>query len=181
MAFERAGLSSGLRRLAAFKKRADFDSFMREHPKLQTVREQLTAFQVGFAPHYADTDLLYDHVRHHWLIREQLLMSALEPVLRRASMESSISAWIGADDEIAEIAARYIASSNKPRLAHLSTYGFDNRIETLGHVDGTYEFNVEAAVHIALESILNPARTEKHLPRFHEIAGTIVERPLRSL
>jgi DNA-binding transcriptional regulator YhcF (GntR family)/DNA-binding LacI/PurR family transcriptional regulator len=181
-AFERAGLSSGLRLAPAFPTRADYEQCLRGHPRLRTIRKQLRAFQRGLLPSFETYDALFDNMRNHWLVSGVLVTSAFESVFRQAQQDGSVTAWVGANDEIAAIAGAYIfEGSNRRGPTRVSIFGFDNRVDVMDRIDATYEFNVQAAVGVALESILNPARIARYLPRFHEIAGTVVEHPLHGI
>jgi hypothetical protein len=179
-AFACAGLRQGVRVFAALQHQTELESHINSNGPLKRIRKRLSTFQREFAPDYNGADSLFRHTLSAWLIRGRILMGVFLPSFERAAEDAAVSAWVGANDEVALLAGEYIFYTKDPRLKKVSTFGFDNRIETMDHVDGTYEFNVEAAVNIALECIINPKRVARSFGQFHEVEGSVVERPVRS-
>lgn len=178
-AFGQGGPDCEVEVLAAFDRQADFDAFVRSDPKLNRLRRQLVAFEREFVPTQKESAFLYGKMLTVWRVKSQLLKHALSKQLQRALKNRAATVWVGVNDEAAQVAGEYLHYGKKP--VHVPIYGFDNRIETLGRVHGTYDFRVEAALHAALESVLNRDRLRGHLGQYHEVPGVVVDRPLHEL
>ncbi|MBD3243596.1 MAG: GntR family transcriptional regulator [Chitinivibrionales bacterium] len=103
--------------------------------------------------------------------------SHLQPLFQRAAADPSITAWIGANDDVALSALRYLARERIDVPAQVSVIGFDGTREGLLARLSTFDFNIPAFVRTALELVLRPRAPRNARPAaVIDIPGVLVMR-----
>ncbi len=110
-------------------------------------------------------------------ITAQLTESRLEPLLDRAAADRSITAWVGANDDAALCALRYLARRRIDVPGSISVVGFDGTRDGLLARLSSFDFNTPAFVKTALEIVLRPRN--RHIagsPMAIDIGGVLLMR-----
>lgn len=110
-------------------------------------------------------------------ITAQLTESRLKPLLDRAAADRSITAWVGANDDAALCALRYLARRRIDVPGTISIVGFDGTRDGLLARLSSFDFNTPAFVKTALELVLHPRnRRAAGTPMAIDIAGVLLMR-----
>ncbi|MBD3240465.1 MAG: GntR family transcriptional regulator, partial [Chitinivibrionales bacterium] len=86
---------------------------------------------------------------------DAFIHQALLPLCVTALEKEETTAWVGANDETAIACLRFLESRRIPR-SRISVAGFDDTIRSLQSALTTYDFGEDAAIHRALNHILQP-------------------------
>jgi DNA-binding LacI/PurR family transcriptional regulator len=132
----------------------------------------------GISTHLGPTDSSW--VRRQLLgpLRSRLIESSLEPLLEQALRDHSITAWVGANDEVALTALRFLASRRVQVPRQLSVVGFDGSPPAMLAELTTYDFNAPAAAKTALDLVLRPpVKVPGPDLRILDIPGVLAQRP----
>lgn len=90
-------------------------------------------------------------------IRRELLARCLDPLLRRALADRSITAWVGANDEYATTAMQFLRNNRRRIPGDIALAGFDNSPAAVYAGLTSYDFGGDAAMHAMMEFIVRPA------------------------
>ncbi|MBD3242520.1 MAG: hypothetical protein GF331_18165, partial [Chitinivibrionales bacterium] len=86
-----------------------------------------------------------------------LVTETLRPLLEEALSDSSITAWVAANDPTAMACLRYLAEQRVRVPQDISLIGFDNSTDAFIHGLTSYDFNCPVVVQRMLAHILDPA------------------------
>lgn len=111
-------------------------------------------------------------------LRNRLIERNLEPLFQNALRDRSISAWVGANDDVALSALTFLASHRVHVPGLLSVVGFDGSPRALLAELATYDFNAPAAARTALDLVLRPPpKLSRPGRRILDIPGVLAQRP----
>lgn len=105
------------------------------------------------------------------------LPSLMLPCFEQALADPSITVWIGVNDVFALMALSFLSKAGVRVPEDISVVGFDDSSEAFAHNLASYNFNMPALVHSALDFLFryNPRNREPHEPLV-EIEGEIMVR-----
>jgi DNA-binding LacI/PurR family transcriptional regulator len=110
------------------------------------------------------------------LIRESL-RAALRPLFQAAIADPSLTAWVGANDEVALEARAFLEEQGRRVPEDVSVVGMDDSTEASVHHLTSYSFNGRAAMRAMVAYVLSPARAPHGSARSPlEIGGAVVAR-----
>ncbi len=100
----------------------------------------------------------------------------LQPTFDRAYRDSSITAWVCANDEVAVLAMHYLREKGPDALQRISLVGFDNSPISYVMKIASYEFDFQAMGRLALETIAHPDLVRRSEGRVVTVRGHVVVR-----
>jgi len=105
------------------------------------------------------------------------LFREMESVYEQAIQDSTISAWVGANDLFAYFGYFFLHKKNIPVPESISVVGFDNSFESQVYGITSYDFNATTALHAILQFLFTPTVVRlRERVRHVEIPGIIIER-----
>jgi DNA-binding LacI/PurR family transcriptional regulator len=107
-----------------------------------------------------------------WIERFEI-RDRLEPLFAEALEDSSITAWIAANDLVAEMALDFLQERTTAVPAKVSLISFDNSLTAAARRLTSYDFNIEGSIRMALDYLIAPSRTRR---RIIEVDGWMAER-----
>jgi hypothetical protein len=115
--------------------------------------------------------------KHDLLLRDNMIFTECEKLMEKASENSSITAWVCANDQIAILINDYWNHGSVPLAQRPVLIGFDNSFKSLERNISSYEFNTYGEVQFMLNHLLHP--DSSHLLNNNSairLSGKIVER-----
>lgn len=114
---------------------------------------------------------------HDILLRDNMIFTVCEEFIKEASKDSSITAWVCANDHIAVLITDYWNYFSMPLSQRPALIGFDNSFISFERNISSYEFNTSGEVQNMLNHLLYPNSTGL-LNGSQEVrlSGKIVER-----
>jgi DNA-binding LacI/PurR family transcriptional regulator/DNA-binding transcriptional regulator YhcF (GntR family) len=113
----------------------------------------------------------------HKIIPRAYFHARLHRLFEQALAHSDITAWVGANDEIAIQALRFLQQRGIDVPGRISVIGFDDSPDAGRHELSSYNFNMPALVHLMLEYIVfNRTLSEPGRKKPFSVRGTVVER-----
>lgn len=114
---------------------------------------------------------------HDILLRDDMIFTVCEQFIREASKNSSITAWVCANDQIAVLITDYWNHNSVPLDSRPAIIGFDNSFKSFERNISTYEFNTYGEVQHMLNHLLYPDSSYllNSTPAIR-LSGRIVER-----
>lgn len=111
---------------------------------------------------------------HDMLLRDSLIFTECEKLMKKALENSSITAWVCANDHIAVLITDYWNYNSVPLAKRPVLIGFDNSFMSFERNISSYEFNTYGEVQLMLSHLLYPnSLNDKAAVR---ISGRVVER-----
>ena len=111
------------------------------------------------------------------LLRDDLIFSACIPLIEKAEMNKSITAWVCANDQVACLIMDYWNHKGVPLKKRPSLIGFDNTFASFERRISSYEFNTRGEVQSMLNHLLYPAQSLFSGNRTSiSLRGSVVER-----
>ncbi|MBD3321469.1 MAG: GntR family transcriptional regulator [Chitinivibrionales bacterium] len=99
------------------------------------------------------------------------------PFLERLMNDRRISAWIAANDGVAEIILDFLKAQGKKVPDFVSLASFDNTVVAVRHGITSFDFNIPAAVNSMIAFLINPgAVTREKRENIGDVEGVIIER-----
>lgn len=90
------------------------------------------------------------------LMRDNLIFTYCDKLLQEASKNSSITAWVCANDQIAVLITDYWNDNSIPLAQRPALIGFDNSFQSFERNISSYEFNTYGEVQHMLNHLLYP-------------------------
>jgi DNA-binding transcriptional regulator YhcF (GntR family) len=114
---------------------------------------------------------------HDILLRDNLIFTVCEEFIKDAFKDSSITAWVCANDQIAVLITDYWNYCSVPLSQRPALIGFDNSFKSFERNISSYEFNTSGEVQNMLNHLLYPNSTRllNGSPEVR-LSGRIVER-----
>lgn len=114
---------------------------------------------------------------HDILLRDNMIFTVCEEFINEASKDSSITAWVCANDHIAVLITDYWNYCSVPLSQRPALIGFDNSFKSFERNISSYEFNTFGEVQNMLNHLLYPNSTclLNGSPEV-KLSGRIVER-----
>jgi len=109
-------------------------------------------------------------------LRVQVLQKALTPRLRQALSDTSITAWVAANDNVGVECVNFLADAKADVARRLSVVGVGNTEEALLHNMTSYSLNYPALMSAMLSHVLHPYTRAGRDSRCHRVAGFVVPR-----
>jgi hypothetical protein len=117
------------------------------------------------------------NLEYDTLLRDALIFSYCEPLIKKAASVPSISAWVCANDLIACMIMDFWNYHNIPLSKRPALIGFDNAFDTFERGISTYEFNTGGETQSMLNHLLYPNSSlflkSKRIVRLN---GSVIER-----
>lgn len=111
---------------------------------------------------------------HDMLLRDSLIFTECEKLMKKALENSSITAWVCANDHIAVLITDYWNYTSMSLAKRPVLIGFDNSFMSFERNISSYEFNTYGEVQLMLSHLLYPnSLNDKAAVR---ISGRVVER-----
>ncbi|NLG17814.1 MAG: GntR family transcriptional regulator [Fibrobacter sp.] len=114
---------------------------------------------------------------HDTLLRDSLIFTECERLMKQALENSSITAWVCANDHVAVLITDYWNHCSVPLAQRPALMGFDNSFKSFERNISSYEFNAFGEVQLMLNHLLYP--NSSHLLNNKpavRLSGRIVER-----
>jgi DNA-binding transcriptional regulator YhcF (GntR family) len=160
------------------------DEFVRDYAFMEKIIEN-PSFEKDVAveritnriPPFMKNRISSINMEYDILLRDALIFSYCEPLIRKAVSVSSITAWVCANDLIACMIMDYwnyhaIAVDKRPALI-----GFDNSFESFERGVSTYEFNTGGETQSMLNNLLYPnSSLLQKSKRIVRLNGSVIER-----
>jgi DNA-binding GntR family transcriptional regulator/DNA-binding LacI/PurR family transcriptional regulator len=136
------------------------------------------ALERMFDTNVSEKERLHYHTTYYRPVQEySYYRKLMEPLFVEALRNSSITAWVGANDLVALMAYFYLLRNKARDSEKIALIGFDNSLESFTYSISSFNFNPAAAVHSILEYIFTPLRTiRQEKISAVEIPGMIIER-----
>jgi DNA-binding transcriptional regulator YhcF (GntR family) len=112
------------------------------------------------------------------MVRRRMLHEHLWPALKAASREAALTAWVGANDDVALQCLEFLRSRSVDVPGRMSVVGFDDTFDATYWQMTSYSFDTSAVVHSMLAHVLRPdlsAGGERAQPS-NETPGFVVAR-----
>lgn len=110
------------------------------------------------------------------LFRDVLLYEYCKPVIVKALSNSSITAWVCANDLIAGLVMDCLDEKGIPRSRQPAIIGFDNSFDSLVRKHSSYEFNTEGEIQDMINHLLYPSSPIYADTSTIRLSGTVIER-----
>lgn len=116
-------------------------------------------------------------VEYENLLRDALIFSYCEPLVKKAASVPSITAWVCANDQIACMVMDYWNYHRVPFGKRPALLGFDNSFDSFERGISTYEFNTGGETQSMVNHLIYPNSSlilrSKRIVRLH---GSVIER-----
>ncbi len=182
-AYEQAGLADAVRPFVGGELADDFAlrDRARSSRSFADLCAALRAFRRSANPVSDETDDAFSRDPAFTYVLRHVMEGIMEPLFGTALADSSITAWVGANDAVALAALRFLDRTRSRGRAHaaarISVAGFDNTFEAMAAGLTSYDFNVGALADAMVRHVLGPARTHAKRAAFSiEIPGLVVGR-----
>ncbi len=139
----------------------------------------------------AELDAIRDHVRkHEWFVGEMQhrmlnlvdiathvrLRRAFRPCFEKALRDSSITAWVGANDAIALAAMSFLKKEGLHLPRDMSVVGFDDSIDAVLTGLTSYSIDEERIAAAVVSHVLSPSRGRQRKGIVLDVPGVVMRR-----
>jgi DNA-binding transcriptional regulator YhcF (GntR family) len=160
------------------------DEFVRDYAFMEKIIEN-PSFEkdvsvdkiVNRIPPFMKNRISSINMEYDILLRDALIYSYCEPLIRRAASVPSVTAWVCANDLIACMIMDYWNYHNIPVDKRPALIGFDNSFESFERGISTYEFNTGGETQSMLNHLLYPnSLLLQKSRRIVRLNGSVIER-----
>ncbi|NLE02197.1 MAG: substrate-binding domain-containing protein [Fibrobacter sp.] len=111
------------------------------------------------------------------IFRDNLIYNQSIKFLKEATLDSSVTVWVAANDLCAFLCLEYLKKNNY-RVPHdISLVGFDNTFQSLKQGLTSYDFNTQGLVHGMIDYLLNPSgELYNNTSRVLHLSGKVIQR-----
>ncbi|MBD3347130.1 MAG: GntR family transcriptional regulator [Chitinivibrionales bacterium] len=174
-----AGYNNNVR-LIAINDHYSLLSYYKDSERHYNIDSVLSGYKVWKKEKFPNLTGYYDHAFSTFCLRYMTLAEViyrLTPVLRTLSEDPDTTAWVTANDGVAEMVIDFMRARNKKTPDFISLASFDNTVISVHHGITSFDFNIPAAVNSMIAFLLNPQvfyREKKN--EVVDIEGVIIER-----
>jgi DNA-binding transcriptional regulator YhcF (GntR family) len=160
------------------------DEFVRDYAFMEKVIEN-PSFEkdvsvdkiINRIPPFLKNRISSINMEYDMLLRDALIFSYCEPLIRKAVSVPSVTAWVCANDLIACMIMDYWNYHNIPVDERPALIGFDNSFESFERGISTYEFNTGGETQSMLNHLLYPnSLLLQKSRRIVRLNGSVIER-----